>query len=315
MLFLVAACGEEIPSVPGGVAARPGDSSVVVSWLPVPQVDVKVYNVYWGASPDQQDETQSVVSPNTNVTLYGLQNGTVYYFAVDAENYSGQRSAKSALVSATPMAPQDFTAPSIQSSTPINAQTGVSPSTTISITFTEPMDITKLTVSSNPVVDLGTPTWSSSNTVVTFPAQSLAGSTYYQLTVSGQGANGLALTTPLAVNFTTADLTPPTVVATTPADETTGVDPGSSLYVIFSEAMDTTFNPALVSITPDFAWTQGYDSTGTILGISPSDHPLQWNTTYTVTVSTTAKDKAGNRLQQPYVFRFSTAPPPYPPPY
>ncbi len=84
------------------------------------------------------------------------------------------------------------------------------------------------------------------------------------------------------------------------------------IVVAFSEPMNTSSVQAAFQVTPSatgtFSWSNG-SRTLTLL-ISGS---LALGTSYTVTVSTGAKDLAGNPLAQPFVFTFATpSPPPVP---
>ena len=120
------------------------------------------------------------------------------------------------------------------------------------------------------------------------------------------------------------DTTLPTVTATTPANNATGVSSNSSITVAFSEAIDTatinsnTFelrdasNSALVtaSIT--------YNSSNNTALLTPTA-ALASNTTYTATLKGSAtdprvKDTAGNALAANYSWSFTTAAPDTTPP-
>jgi len=100
------------------------------------------------------------------------------------------------------------------------------------------------------------------------------------------------------------DSTPPTVILTSPADGATDVPVGTNIMVTFSEKIDqTTAVPSSVTITPSVSVTRAIDDSAVTL-IPNSD--LAYNTTFTVTVSTVIKDRAGNAMAQAFDFSFTT---------
>lgn len=103
------------------------------------------------------------------------------------------------------------------------------------------------------------------------------------------------------------DTTPPAVTATFPASSATDVPIASDISITFSEVMDplsiTTFsigvnNGAVIG-------TVSLDSTQKIATFHPTSS-LNPDTPYTVTVSSTVGDAAGNRLPGDYTFTFRT---------
>lgn len=90
------------PLPPVAVRAVPRDGTVELSWAPVQDPDVEGYLVYYGDQSGRYFGTGSEqgVSPidvgrATSVTLEGLENGTLYFFAVEAyePSYDGFREA------------------------------------------------------------------------------------------------------------------------------------------------------------------------------------------------------------------------------
>lgn len=102
------------------------------------------------------------------------------------------------------------------------------------------------------------------------------------------------------VRGTTTDRTPPTVTATEPANEAQNVTDGR-ITITFSEPMAT--NTVQVRANPSLTLgVATWSNANRTVTFVPSD--LRPNTTYTVTVM--GRDLAGNNLQQPYTFRFTT---------
>jgi len=99
-----------------------------------------------------------------------------------------------------------------------------------------------------------------------------------------------------------ADTTPPTVIGNLPTG--TGVSVTTDVTVTFNETMNQTSAEDAFSILPDvdgaFSWS------GNIMTFT-LDADLDDNTTYDVTISTGAKDPAGNQLAEPFTWNFTTA--------
>lgn len=105
-LLALAACSTsgdtEAPATPTDLVAMAGEASVVLRWTASPDADVKGYNVYWGTAADALAQRTFVARAPSSHTIGGLSNGTAYFFALDAEDASGNASARTAVVSATP---------------------------------------------------------------------------------------------------------------------------------------------------------------------------------------------------------------------
>jgi hypothetical protein len=106
------------------------------------------------------------------------------------------------------------------------------------------------------------------------------------------------------LNYTLADVVPPSVVSVSPADGSSGAVSTTSVQIAFSEPMDTTAPPSSIAsltggtVAGSWAWTDPLHLTWT--GSSPLDE----GTTYSVRCSAT--DRAGNALVIPYVCAFTT---------
>ena len=220
----------------------------------------------------------------------------------------------------------DTTAPTVTSTNPNDAATNVAINTTVSVTFSEPMDPTtvtgttftlKTTTGGTPVAgtvaQVGT-----SNTFTFTPTSPLLNNTNYTATVS-TGAKDVALN-PLAAakvfTFQTiADTTPPTVLSTNPADAATAIPITSTVKVTFSEAMDAatvtavgTFTLKVTAGGANVPGTVTYDPATRVATYTPTAS-LLISTNYTATVTTAARDVAGNPLSPgTVIFVFTTAP-------
>jgi len=88
------------PAVPKGLSATPGVGSVALSWTANTEPDLAGYNVYRGAGPPLNGTT---LVGGTTYTDTGLTSGTPYSYTISAVDTSGNPSAQSPQVSATPI--------------------------------------------------------------------------------------------------------------------------------------------------------------------------------------------------------------------
>jgi len=106
----------------------------------------------------------------------------------------------------------------------------------------------------------------------------------------------------------------PTVTSTNPLDKAINVPISTPITATFSEDMDSltiienTFFVKLKDGTGNIAGTVDYDHRTTMF--SPTTNPLDYDTTYTATITTGATDSAGNPLEADYIWEFTTEPEP-----
>jgi len=201
-------------------------------------------------------------------------------------------------------------APTVTQTSPLYGATGTGVNTKLLVTFNKAMDTTTLntgtfTLMHGTTATTGAVTFTSLTETFS-PTANLASNTVYTATVT-TGANdssGNRLAVNYVWSFTTsnfADTNAPTVIGTSP---TSGVAVTSSISATFSKSMDPatitaagTFTIATVTGTVTYA--------GTTATFTPSAN-LANNTQYTATITTAAKDLAGNALLNNYVWGFST---------
>lgn len=119
------------------------------------------------------------------------------------------------------------------------------------------------------------------------------------------------------------DTTPPTVLSVSPTDNATSAGlVSTTIRVTFSEPINPNVTDlskdvdALKVVDPDGRIVLGkltYDVSDKILTFTPNNNELKPSLTYTVTLTTTVQDLAGNPLVE-YVWHFTTSDPPPPPP-
>lgn len=207
--------------------------------------------------------------------------------------------------------------PTVTSTDPINKATNIATNTKVSANFSAEMDASTMT-NSKFTVQQGSTTVPGeveySGTKATFkPTANLSPSTTYTATIStgAKSTAGVSLAKDYTWTFTTGlvpDVTRPTVTLADPADNSLGVTLSHSVNATFSEAMD---HSSITSST--FTVKQGTTPvagvvtyTGTKATFTPTN-PLTANKVYTATVTTGAKDVAGNTLATNYTYTFTTA--------
>src|SRR6185369_8399785 len=210
----------------------------------------------------------------------------------------------------------DTTAPTVSATVPANLATGVATGTRIVGTFSEPMDASTINSSTFTLKQGTTPvagTVNYSGVTATFtPAANLAPLTTFTATIStgARDLAGNALTTDMSWSYTTGvipDTTAPTVSATVPANSATGVGISAQIVGTFSEPMDaSTINSSTFTLkqgTTPVAGTVNYSGVTATFTPAANLAPL---TTFTATISTGARDLAGNALTTDMSWSYTT---------
>jgi hypothetical protein len=148
----------------------------------------------------------------------------------------------------------------------------------------------------------GAITWDGSVAIFT-PSQKLPQDTAFTVQV----ADGFE---DLAGNIATAGVTwefstvgPPAVVSTDPLDGAGGVPVDGPVTITFDRLMDTQAVESALRIEPAAEVRPAWSGQSLALTFT---RPLQFATSYTVTIGTEAEDTDGSRLRAPFVTRFST---------
>ena len=220
----------------------------------------------------------------------------------------------------TAAAPPPPVSPTILSTTPPNAATGVPVNQAISATFSTAMNAATINGASFSVTDdgsaiAGTVSYNAASDVATFtPTASLPASTTLVATITSaaQSSAGTALASNYTWTFTTVAITPPSVVSTNPANEATTVALTTVPSATFSTAMTAaTVNSSTFTITgPGGRAVEGSVSynTATLTGSFTPAAALAASTTYVATITTGAQNTAGTALANSYSWTFTTVP-------
>ena len=203
--------------------------------------------------------------------------------------------------------------PTVISTDPANNATGVFLNKTITATFSVPMDALTINASTFIVkqgVNIIAGTVNYTDTTASFkPVTDLLPNTVYTgtITTGAKSVPGIPMAANYVWTFTTGTLIAPTVIATDPIDNATGVPLNKVISATFSMLMDqTTINTTTFTLklgTTAVAGTVVYN--GIIASFTPTS-PLLPNSVYTATITTGAKNLAGIPLANNYVWKFST---------
>jgi hypothetical protein len=208
------------------------------------------------------------------------------------------------------------TPPTVSFTDPASSAIGVALNQKIVATFNKTMEASTITASTFTLLQ-GTTSVSGvvsySGTTATFaPASNFAASTLYTVTITtgAKDLAGNALANNYVWSFTTGAsvaVTPPTVSSTDLANAAIGVALNHDIAATFSVTMDAS---TITSST--FTLMQGTTSVSGIVscsGATATFAPVSTlipNTTYTATITTGARDLAGNALASDYVWSFTT---------
>jgi hypothetical protein len=208
-------------------------------------------------------------------------------------------------------------APTVVSTVPLPGAVNVAENTTVTATFSAPMDATTITASTFTLTGPGTTAVTGSvsyagNTATFTPAAALAVSTLYTATITtgAKDPTGAPLAASHAWTFTTAP--PPAVTATDPANGATNVPLNQKVTATFNIPMTAstitaagTFTLAATTGGAAVAGTVTYDSASNTAIFAPTA-ALAASTQYTATVTTAAKSAQANALPANYVWSFTT---------
>jgi hypothetical protein len=220
----------------------------------------------------------------------------------------------------------DTTPPQVSSTTPVQGATTVALNTTITATFSKPMNPSTINATSFVVAGpggasvAGTVTYAAAGSVATFtPAASLAYGVMYTATITAAATDQASPANPLAANYvwTFTSVTapaPPTVISTAPVNGATSVPVNQTLSATFSVGMNSaTIDAATFTVNGPggvaVAGTVGYTASGSVATFTPAAN-LAYSTLYTATITTGATNSAGTPLAASYAWSFTTITPP-----
>ncbi len=269
---------------------------------------------------DDKDNISGTVSCHGATATFTPLNNLLPYTAYKARIATGARDlAGNALASPYTWSFEtsgdvDSMAPKVILTNPVNGAAGVEVSGVVTATFSEMIDATDVTTDTflvNDGSDNISGIVSYNQTTATFiPSSNL--STYITHTAKiTKGIKDLA-GNPMISHYTwsfttTGDFTAPTVIYTSPVNGAAGVNVSSDIAATFSEMMD-----ASTLGTDTYSINNGSNNLGgvvsyrdKIITFTPNTN-LDFNTIYTATITTGARDIAGNPIASAYTWSFTT---------
>ena len=275
---------------------------------------VQAKNIFW--------QVTSAVTIGTNSHFEGNILGKTSVSLLTGASMNGSILAQTAVslqmntvTIAPPVAP-DAILPTVISTDPLNKAIGVASNKALTVTFSEEMNALTLNASTFTLVQEttvvpGTVTYTGTKATFT-SANILENSKIYTgtITTGAKDLAGNALMSNYIFSFTTevgADIILPLVNSTVPQNNATGVELNEVITLTFSEVMDPlTINASTFTLTQGTTAVSGIVAyAGTTATFTPSV-ALAEGIAYTATISTGAKDLAGNALATNTVLSFTT---------
>jgi len=250
--------------------------------------------------------------PATVLTLNTIYTGTI---TTEAENVSGNALEKNYVWEFT-TGSSSILAPTVISTKPENNAVNVELNKIITATFNEAMESSTINASSftlkhGETTVLGVISYS--GMIATFtPMNTLTAGTIYTAMISTdvENLNGIALAGNKVWSFTTGVLSDdiePTVSITNPLNNALNIERNKTIEATFSEEMDPlTINTSTFSLKQGSTIVPGsVNYSGSMATFNPTN-TLAAETVYTATITTGAKDLAGNSIAVNKVWSFTT---------
>src|SRR2546425_223675 len=252
-------------------------------------------------------------APCTSPIAYAAQPDGVYTFKVIATDLAGNVSAPAIFTFTI------STRPTVTLQTPTPNSIGIPLNTTVSATFSRPLNPATVTTASFSLRAAGaaadvpaTVTVNATGTIITLtPTALLAPGTVYTATIAATVADttGVTVAAPVVWSFTTD--TAPTVIAQSPAPGASAVASNATVSATFSKPMNAasitaaTFSLLAVGAAAPVPATVTVNAAGTVATLTPTG-PLAQGTVYTATVSATVADTIATPLGANVVWSFTT---------
>lgn len=209
--------------------------------------------------------------------------------------------------------------PSVTLTAPAHSQTDVPTNTSISVQFSEDMNPTTITDSSftlrmDTIMINGFINYADSTAIFT-PFSDLNFESTYTVTITtdAQNLSGNGLYENYEWNFSTqsqqseTDDLPPQISSTNPPSNATGISVNTAIVVSFSEPINaSTINTATFFLTNSNTPISANVSYANTTAILTPMNSLDFDDTYTATLSTSVQDTAGNALAENFSWNFTT---------
>ena len=257
--------------------------------------------------------TRATFTPTSKLEAHKVYTGTI---STGAKDLAGNALNSNYTFSFTTGDATEVLLPSVTLTDPVNNATGVAYTKAVTVTFSEAMDPstingTTFSLKEGLIAVPGVVTYTGTKATFTSTTNLIANKVYIgTITTGAKNPTGIALISNYTFSFTTAvapDITAPIINSTDPLNNAIGVVRNKAVALTFSEAMD----PGSISALT-FTLKQGTNAvngvvsySGTTATFTPTN-TLAAGTIYTATITTGAKDLAGNALSANTVWSFTT---------
>ncbi len=281
--------------------------STNLKWTENTDTDFDRYEVHMSQTPGFTPGIDTFIKTITDNTMNyteisGLDDSTTYYFIVQVWDDGGQYSDSNEVEETT----LDGTPPRLISTLPIDNSINIEISESIIVTFSEAMNPSSVTFTCSPDPGGWDPVWDASGVRVTYDHNDFDDGTQYTFEITaGQDLAGNPLggaDVPNPWSFNTKDLTPPDISSTNPPDSDTDVSIDTKISITFSEEMDQLSVEDAIDTTILYGTPTWNGNTITLTPTSDLSYSVQ----YTITITTDAKDLAGNYMVSSFSFSFTT---------
>lgn len=274
-------------------------------------ITASTFTLLNGSTPVSGSVTYSGTTASFNPTN-DLVSGTIYTATITngVKNVAGTPMANNYVWTFTTLS---VLPPTVISTDPTNLELGVFLNKTVAATFSVPMDPSTITTSSFTLFNGTTPVTGnvtySGTTALFNPANDLTPETVYTATITtiAKNADGTPMANNYVWTFTTMASVAPTVIATDPANNASGVVLDKIIAATFSAPMDPlTINTAtftLMNGTTPVSGSVVYS--GTTATFIPAVDLLS-GTIYTATISNLVENVDGTPMTDNYVWTFTT---------
>jgi Bacterial Ig-like domain/Fibronectin type III domain len=232
------------PSTPQGLNAVSEEEQVKLSWKANTESDLKGYTIQYGTDANNLSSKTFVGKPGSSKTIKKLTGDTTYYFALVAEDRSGNKSKRSGTVNAKPKTvPAAKLISSVPAKGTLEVGTGLE---VISFSFGKAIKRDSFKIKCSPPVGndcdlkvaslLGVGVWTDGDKTVTFkPTRTLEQRNEYVWLLEAQDKMGKAIEKTV-MSFTTAAA--PVALRYTPPQTARGIPDGAYISVVFSKPMN-----------------------------------------------------------------------------
>ncbi|OGC00091.1 hypothetical protein A2V82_13030 [candidate division KSB1 bacterium RBG_16_48_16] len=281
------------------------------------------YTAEGAASGSGQQAIDPAASPDETVFTLAVPAGATAGSSIILRANASDSAGNSSSAAQVSVSVADIVPPQVISILPAHGAVNIDPAATVQVTFNEAVARasvhagTTMTLSGTEGIVTGIYAFSNGDRTVTFtPVSPLIFGGVYTLTmttgITDVPGNRLAFEVTSAFTVVPPDTTSPSVVSVSPSNGAVDVSVTTGVTLVFDERLDpVTVSSASVIIGTDTSQVFGNYSIGngnTQITFTPATE-LEKGKIYTIEVTSSVTDEAGNGLEVSFVSTFATIPP------